>query len=157
MTSDDITIIPHESLTSFLDECNSTSNDFYDNVHSQEFSEFPNPINSKYYDIAQFNSIKHDPSSSFSLFHTNLASINKHFDDMQNILSCLKTKFDIIGITEHKINMDHTTPLLNINLSGYHPFIFDSSDTKCGGTGFYIKDSLVFNKRDDLNFFSSGD
>ena len=43
------------------------------------------------------------------LFHTNLDSINKHFDDMQNILSCLKTKFDIIGITEHKIKEHNTS------------------------------------------------
>ena len=140
MTSDDISIVP--SLSYFLEECNSTANNYYDNVHSEEFNEFPNPINLKYYDIGQFNSIKHDPTSSFSLFHTNLASINKHFDDMQNILSCLKTKFDIIGITEHKIKKEHNTPVLNINLDGYHPFIFDTSDTNCGGTGLYIKDSI---------------
>ena len=87
ITSDDIVIVPPESITPFLDQCNSAANNFYDNFHSQDLSEFPNPINSKYYDITQFNSIKHDPTSSFSLFHTNLASINKHFDDMQNILS----------------------------------------------------------------------
>ena len=156
MTSDDISIVPSDTLSYFLEECNSTANNYYDNVHSEEFNEFPNPINSKYYDIGQFNSIKHDHTSSFSLFHTNLASIKKHFDDMQNIISCLKTKFDIIGITEHKIK-EHNTPILNINLDGYHPFIFDTSDTNCGGTGLHIKDSIVFNKRDDLKFLSSGD
>ena len=138
MTSDDITIVPPESLTPFLEECNSTANIYCDNAHSLEFDEFPNPINSKYYEIF----IKHDPTSFFSLFHTNLASINKHFDDMQNP-SCLETKFDIIGITEHKIK-DHNTPNLNINLSGYHPFIFETSGTNYGGTGFYIKESIVF-------------
>ena len=157
MTSGDISTVPSDTLSYFLEECNSTPNNYYDNVHSEEFNGFPNPINSEYYAIGQFNSIKHDPTSSFSLFHTNLASINKHLDDMQNILSCLKTKFDIIGITEHKIKKEHNTPVLNINLDGYHPFIFDTSDTNCGGTGLYIKDSIVFNKRDDLKFSSSGD
>ena len=69
ITSDDIVIVSPESITPFLDQCNSAANNFYDNFHSQDLSEFPNPINSKYYDITQFNSIKHDPTSSFCLYH----------------------------------------------------------------------------------------
>ena len=37
---------------------------------------------------------------------------------------------------------------------GYHPFVFDPTETSHGGTGFYIKDSLVYVKRDDLKFNS---
>ena len=83
------------------------------------------------------------------------ASIAKHHDDLQLTLSLLKTKFDVIGITEHKIMKD--TQISNIDIPGYQPFVFDCSDTSHGGTGFYIKNSIVFNKRDDLKFYSPGD
>ena len=71
-------------------------------------------------------------------------------------LSLLKTKFDIIGITEHKIK-EFNTPISNIDIPGYQPFVFDCSDTSHGGTGFFIKNSVVCNKRDDLKFYSLGD
>ena len=74
----------------------------------------PCKINSKYYDLNQCNAIKHDHCSSFSLIHTNLASINRHFDELQHILSKLKTDFDI-GISEHKISSQNETPVTNIN------------------------------------------
>ena len=45
--------------------------------------------------------------------------------------------------------------LSNINLEGYHPFAFDPTETSHGGTGFYIKDCLVYVKRDDLKFSST--
>ena len=45
----------------------------------------------------------------------------------------------------------------NIDIPGYQPFVFDCSETTHGGTGFYIKNSIVFNKRDDLKCYSQGD
>ena len=41
-----------------------------------------------------------------------------------------------------------------MNLEQYHPFVFDPTETS-HETGFYIKDSLVFMIRDDLQFNSS--
>ena len=41
-------------------------------------------------------------------------------------------------------------------MKGYHPFVFDTTETTHGGTGFFVHDSLVFNKRDDLKFNSAG-
>ena len=37
------------------------------------------------------------------MFHVNMASLNKHIDDLRLIISLLEYKFDIIGISEHKI------------------------------------------------------
>ena len=34
----------------------------------------------------------------------------------------------------------------------YHPFVFDPTETTHGGIGFFINDSLVFKRRDDLKF-----
>ena len=118
--------------------------------------ELPCQVNSKYHDSNQCNAIKHDHCSSFSPIHTNLASINKHFDELQHILSKLKTDFDI-GISEHKISSQNETPVNNINLPLYHPFVFDTSQTNYGGTGIYVKESIVFNKREDLKIYSPGD
>ena len=50
-----------------------------------------------------------------------------------------------------------TPPISNIALPGYQPVVFDCSDTSHGGTGFYIRNAVVYNKRDDLKFYSSGD
>ena len=75
---------------------------------------------------------------------------------MNTVLSLLKPDIHVIGISEHKIHRDDTNNTTNINLEGYHPFVFDPTDTTHGGTGFYIKDSLVFKRRDDLKFNSSG-
>ena len=60
-------------------------------------------IKSKYYNIKEFNSLKPDYHSSFRMFHVNMASLNKHIDDLRLIISLLEYKFDIIGISEHKI------------------------------------------------------
>ena len=99
-----------------------------------------------------------DSANSFStlgILHTNLASINKYHDDLSTVLSLLKPEIHVIGISEHKIHSNDTNNTRNINLEGYHPFVFDPTETTHGGTGFYIKDSLVFKKRDDLKFNSS--
>ena len=86
-------------------------------------------------DIHQFNQIKPDPISSLGLIHTNLASIGKHFDDLNLVLSLLKFDFHIIGISEHKIQKENDdNSFSNINLEGYHPFVFDPTETSHGGT-----------------------
>ena len=104
-------------------------------------------INSRYYDFSSINKLKTDLSS-LGILHTNLASIYKYHDDLELILSLIKTKFQIIGITEHKIT--DTMPIANINLAGYHDFIYNPTQTTHGGTGFYVKDSLAYKMRNDL-------
>ena len=62
------------------------------------------------------------------MLHVNIASLNKHIDDLQLILSRLNYKFDIIGISEHKIFKD-TIPSNNISIPGYGEFIFEPTET----------------------------
>ena len=85
-----------------------------------------------------------------------MASLQKHFDDLSYVLSTLKYKFDIIGISEHKIIKD-TSPSVNINLPGYNEFIYTPTESTHGGTGFYIKNDIDYIKRDDLQINSSPD
>ena len=105
----------------------------------------PRSINSKYFDISQLNSLKLDLPSSFGLFHVNIASL-KHIGDLKLILSQLKFKFDVIGISEHKIFKD-TLPSNEIKIPGYDEFIVAPTEGVCGGTGFFIKDNLDYVRR----------
>ena len=52
---------------------------------------FPTMINSKYYNLNEINQIKHDKKVSPLLvsFIPNLASISKHFDDLEQVVSLL--------------------------------------------------------------------
>ena len=83
-------------------------------------------IHSKYYSIDDTNTIKADPTSSFNIIHTNISSIDKHFDELS--LTLLDVKFDLTGITGHKIKKD-IEPLKNIDLHGYSPFLYQPTDT----------------------------
>ena len=77
-----------------------------------------NHVNSEYYDGKKLNSLKIDLPSSFGLFHANIASLNLHIADLKLILSKLNFKFDIIGISEHKIRK-YSLPSNNISIPGY--------------------------------------
>ena len=90
--------------------------------------------------------IKRDFQSSLGLLHTNLASTYKHYDDLLN--------FHVIAITGHKIR--NNIPLQNIELPGYHKFIFEQTLTSHGGTRFHVKESLAYKKCDDLKLKSPG-
>ena len=69
-----------------------------------------------------------------SLFHINACSYkcNKNFDDLQHLLSCTKTKFDIIAISETRITRQ-VSLLNNLNLKNYS-FEFTPIETSACGT-----------------------
>ena len=151
IVSSDLNIITSNELNMFLTESNDLSNTF----NETQPVEFPHVINSQYYDKHSFNQIKPALSSTLGILHTNLVSINKYHDDLSTVLTLLKSEIHVIGISGHKIHKNDTNNNTNIKLEGYHPFVFDPTETSHGGTGFFIKDSLVFKRRDDLKFNSS--
>ena len=126
------------------------------NIENDEVETLPQ-INSRYYDVNLFNSLKIDLPSSFGLFHVNIASLDKHIDDLNETLSLLKYNFvfEIIGITEHKIRIDKE-PSHNTKIPGYDDFIFVPTATDFGGTGFFIKQGLNYIRRVDLDINSPG-
>ena len=148
-------ILPDSNTQVFIDNCNKINMNTLEKT-SDDYSNIFDGINSKYYGIHELNKIKVKSDTSLSMCHLNIASLNKHFDDLHQTLSSLKIKFDIIGISEHKINNTHG-PILNLDIEGYKPFIYDSSPTSHGGTGFYISDTINYKKRDDLVLYSPGD
>ena len=154
LVSNDISLVPNNDIIRFVAECNTIGGNSL-NLEDEEY--FPTQVNSKYYDILQLNSLKPDKSSSLGLFHVNIASLNLHIDDLRTILSAINFKFDIIGISEHKITKNQGNSLTNIDIPGYHEFVFQPTETSHGGTGFYLKENLNFIERNDLAFNSPGD
>jgi exonuclease III len=59
------------------------------------------------------------------------------------------SKLEQGGISEHKILKD-SLPSNNIEIAGYEEFIFKPTETTHGGTGFYLKDTLDYDKRNNL-------
>ena len=146
----DVTSLTPNELKKFVRQCEEIQNKINNNTDDEDDDEnVSNTVNSKYYNIKKFNSLKPDINSSLGLMHVNIASLNKHFDDLKTTLSRLKFSFDVIGISEHKIN-NESPPSNNIDLPGYNKFIFEPTGTTHGGTGFYIKNNRNYVVRDDL-------
>ena len=69
----------------------------FDNEDEDE-NIFP-PINCKYYNEHDFNSISH-PNPKLSIFHMNVRSLNSNRIDLLSYLENLNTQFDIIALSE---------------------------------------------------------
>ena len=106
----DTNIFLDEDLKLFFTKFNSMETPFND-------SDYLLAINSKYYDVNDFNKLKINENSPLSTLHLNVAFLSKHFQNLHNFLPLIKHSFDIIGIIAHKVNKK----LINIdfNLSGY--------------------------------------
>ena len=94
-------------------------------------------------------------NKSLSLFHIKACSLNKNFDDLQHLLSCTKTKFDIIAISETRITRQ-VSLLDNLNLNNYS-FEFTPAETSAGGTVLYIVNHLSYKCRNDLNIYKKNE
>ena len=82
-----------------------------DQIPGQKFDtdEFiSDTIESKYYTPAEFISTKFSKKS-FTMFHMNIASLQAHIDELKSLLTFLDHPFDVIGITETRLN-DESPP-----------------------------------------------
>ena len=152
----DISSMSTPDLNKFLKQCKSIKNQLKsvsDNEDEEDF--FNSMVNSEYYSINDFNKIKPDKSSSFGLAHVNIASLDAHIDDLRTVLCRLKSSFDVIAISEHKIRKD-SLPSNNIEIQGYQEFDYVPTETCFGGTGFYVKSGLDYKVRNDLYLNSPG-
>ena len=73
---------PSPNLELLVNQSNSA---FLENSDDPE-----NISSSKYYDVDEMHNIKIPHKKSLSLFHINACLVNKHFDDLQHLLSCTK-------------------------------------------------------------------
>ena len=59
--------------------------------------------NCYYYSSDELMKAKFKPSTSFSIFHLNIHSIQLHIDEMRMLLEMLEFKFNVIAISESKL------------------------------------------------------
>lgn len=131
---------PPKKKKKFLSQLNSLSITNSDELDSGR-------INCKYYDSYEFRDKKID-SSCFSLFHMNISSLSKHFDELHALIGDLKHNFSVIGICETGFNS--STAPINCDLEGFSYKHTPTLGTK-GGALLYISNKFSFMERLDLD------
>ena len=69
----------------------------------------------KYYEVEDFIKANFDNTSSLSVFHLNIASLQFHFEEFKILLNLLEFDFDCIMITETKLQKN-VNPKINIEI-----------------------------------------
>ena len=134
------------SLRSFFQEINKT-NPFENKPRDRDAEDDTILIDCKYMDVCSFN-LKTDPNK-FSIFHTNIGSIEKHIEELRTTISSIPDfKFDIIAITETKIKKN-IKPKVSIQLQDYKCYHVDTESDK-GGSLLYISNTINAKPRPDL-------
>ena len=75
------------------------------------------------------------------MFHVNTRSLSKNFDRLQNVLSAVETKFDVVGITETKQQVEKDF-ITNVDLDGCCVYT-QPSNSNAGGVAHYVNNKLV--------------
>ena len=113
---------------------------------------YTNKTNCNYYNINDFNSeLSNLDDKSFSIFHTNISSLNANFDNLDLLLTDINFSFDVIALSETHIPKSKEELIIPGDLPGYQLFTGTSGTSMKSGTGFYISDKLSFVPREDLN------
>ena len=108
----------------------------------------------QYLDITELNNIKLKMPKSFSMFHLNIASLSKHFDDFNALLSVLNFEFDVIGLSETRFKKG-VIPAGNLDLENFF-FEHTATESSAGGTGLFISKKLSYKPRPDLTIYKKG-
>ena len=124
----------------------------FNNVIPENNSDPENMIQNKYCDIDELQQLEiPNKEKSLSFFHINSCSLNKNFEELQNLLQSTNSQFDVIAITETRI-MKNTSVTQNIELSNYS-FEHTPTESSAGGTLLYIANHLSYKTRSDLNIY----
>ena len=84
-----------------------------------------------------------------SLFHMNIRSHSLHFDELCSVLSTLKIKLDVIGVSETWNSFENPMNT-NVEIPGYRYFPCPSH-TQNGGVALYVTSELTPVPRPDLS------
>ena len=119
----------------------------FNNSSPKQQNDPKNVVNSRYFDIYQIHSLKFSQKEkSLSLFHINVCSLNKNFDDLVYLLKCTNKKASETRISKK------TSLTSSINLNNYS---FETTPTlsTAGGTMLYASNFLFYKPRTDLNMY----
>ena len=111
-------------------------------------------MNCNYYSRDEFSKLKLNPDKNFSILHLNIHSIELHIEELRITLDLLDFSFDIICISESKIQ-ENAEPKSSIDLAGYQPPLSTPTVAKKGGILIYVKNGITFKPRPDLSFYKA--
>ena len=124
----------------------------FNNTIPEYRSDPENVIQSKYYDIDELQKLKiPNKENSLSLFHINSCSLNKHFEELQNLLQSTNINFDVIAITDTRIPKNNSVTQ-NFVLNNYS-FEHAPTESSAGGTLLYITNRLSHKIRNDWKIY----
>ena len=104
--------------------------------------------NCVYHDITSLNNVVNLKKDELFILLFNVCSLQKNIDQLITRLTTFSEAPNIIAISETKLI--YGQPLVNVNITGYD-FIHRVSITKARGVGFYIKQSLSYKQKSDIN------
>ena len=113
-----------------------------------------NVTNFKYYTTHEFHKLvkNTDTKQCFSLLHTNISSLAGNFEKLECLINDLDYRFDIIACTETWNPEEKKHLFIPGILDGYHKYEGITGNSLKGGCGFYIKDTICYISRTDLDF-----
>ena len=126
-------------------------NDDEDNDNDNEIE---TTLNCKYYTIEDFENAKFNSEKTFSIFHLNIHSVERHISELRIILQMLNFHLDFICLTESKIQKD-AEPKVDININGYQTPFGTPTESSKGGVLIYAKTGINFKPRNDLNIYKT--
>ena len=131
----------------------------YNNIHNindhniDDENEPENNMNCKYYSIDEFKGAKLNSDKTFSILHLNIHSIELHIPELRIILAMLNFEFDILCISESKIQ-EGVEPKVNIQIEGYQEPEGTHTVSEKGGVLIYVKKGINYKPRPDLKIYS---
>ena len=137
------------------DRLNSEIEDYNSRVINGESElDFNEQLTCNYYDVDEFRNCKFSSDRNVSIMHLNIHSVQAHIEELNTLLSTLNHTFDIIAISESKLNRD---PIVDIKLTGYQTPIITLTEAAKGGTMIYVAERINFKSRKDLEIYQCKD
>ena len=134
LESESLQLLPSFSVKTLLDKL---PGQIELNFHDDLLGSF----SSKYYTPHEFTRAKL-PKNCLSIFHLNINSLQKHIDELNELLGELQHVFDFITISETRILKDKGVTT-NIKINGYE-FVSTPTESMAGGVGIYVKNGLDY-------------
>ena len=106
--------------------------------------------NFDYYDTDQFRKVKNlwNKKKSLGIFHTNICSLQKNVDSLEDLLHDLDYSFDVIALTETWYKKE-TEGLYDF--PGYSPeHIYQTNKASGTGATLFLKKGIEYKPRPDL-------
>ena len=138
---------------SLFDKLNSTINNISHDI-SENVNENDSPLDCNYYNLEEFTKAKFDSSKSFSILHLNIHLIQLHIEDLRILLSLLEYNFDIIAITESKLQRG-ILPTVDISIEGYKTLQSTATEAMKGGVLIYVANHINAKPRNDLLIYKA--